>query len=237
MRSSEKVAFAWPDGGQVDGAFAQALFDLSGARPGRLVGSLRSVGGLLSRSRNRLVAKFLETDVDWLLMVDSDEVLTVPVFDKLIGAAHAIDRPILSGLVFSITDDPGALVPRPTPTIFRADESGFHPILDYPRDQVIEIAACGTGALLVHRRVFETIRAGADEHEGRENCWFRDLPVAGDWLGEDLYFCRRARAAGFPIHAHTGAVLPHHKSYWVDDRQFEAGRALAAEVTAYADSR
>jgi len=89
------------------------------------------------------------------------------------------------------------------------------------------VDAAGTGAILIHRRVLAAIRDASDGHEGRDWCWFRDLPVGGRWLGEDLYFCRRIRALGFPIVAHTGAILSHRRRYWLDERQFEAVRTLS----------
>jgi (2R)-3-sulfolactate dehydrogenase (NADP+) len=49
-----------------------------------------------------VVKTFLEeTDADWLLMIDSDERLSIDAWHKLIDAAHDKDRPIVSGLVFA----------------------------------------------------------------------------------------------------------------------------------------
>jgi len=108
----------------------------------------------------------------------------------------------------------------------RADR--FRPILEYPRDSVIEVESAGTGCLLVHRSVFEAIGEQADpQHEvayfadGTQAprwCWFRDMPVNGEWFSEDHFFCARAREVGFQLHAHTGVVLPHRKRFWMDDR-------------------
>ena len=81
---------------------------------------------------------------------------------------------------------------------------------------------CKASAIGAHPRVRGDV---ADPHEGRDWCWFRDLPVNGLWLGDDLYFCRRVRALGFPIVAHTGAILQHRRRYWLDERQHEALRA------------
>ena len=38
-------------------------------------------------------------------------------------------------------------------------------------------------------------------------------------------FCERLRAAGALIHAHTGAVLPHRKSFWQTDAHHSAWRS------------
>lgn len=225
MRTRDQVVISWPDPGQVEGAFCTSLIELVRARGSRIDGVLRVEGGLLSRQRNEIVKHFLDGTAEWLLMIDSDEQLSVAAFDKLIATAHAEERPVVAGLYFGTW--PGNLIPQPVPHLYRHASDGISvaPINDYPPDSVIEIDAGGTGALLVHRSVLEAIREAADDHEGKDWCWFRDLPVAGLWLGEDLYFCRRIRSLGFKIHAHTGAILKHRRRYWLDERQFEALRA------------
>ena len=233
MRSADRVTIGWIDPGLVDGCFATSLLELVRARARRIDGFVRVEGGLLSRQRNEVVKTFLErTDVEWLLFIDSDETITVDAFDKLTAAAHAKDRPVVAGLYFG-TQPGGPLgLPRPVPHLYRRADDGVSvvPVADYPADQVIEIDAAGTGCLLVHRRVLERIRELADEHEGPDWCWFRDLPVGGRWLGEDLYFCRRIRALGVPIVAHTGAILAHRRRFWLDERPHEAARMAAAQA-------
>ena len=230
MKPSEKVTISWPDPSQVFGAFCTSLVELALSRPKRIDGVLRVEGGLLSRQRNEIVQLFLDrTKTDWLMMIDSDEQLSVKAFDKMVSAADATYRPVISGLYFGTW--PGGLLPQPVPHIYRRADDGISmlPVTDYPRDRLIEVDAGGTGALLVHRRVLEAIRDKSEDHEGRDWCWFRDLPVGGLWLGEDFYFCRRIRSLGFPIWAHTGAILQHSRRYWLDERQFEAMRAHQAE--------
>ena len=111
------------------------------------------------------------------------------------------------------------------PTIFEDAPEGFLPLNKYDKDSVFQVDAAGTGCLLIHRSVFEAIQADADPHQGKDWCWFWDGPINGEWIGEDLQFCRRVRSLGFPIYVHTGAILPHSKSYWLDDRQHDIWNA------------
>ena len=222
MRSRDRVAIGWADPGQVDGEFAVHIAMLATARA-NVVGPVIRVEGsaLISRIRNEIVQTFLDrADDAWLLMLDSDEIITVPVFDKLVAAAHDVSHPIVAGLYFGAFrgDD---IYPIPVPLIYRAQDYGYGAINDYPADRVIEIDAAGTGCLLIHRSVLEKMRENATEDQGRDWCWFQDEPIAGHWVGEDLIFCRRAKALGFPIHAHTGAQLPHRKRYWLGESHHE----------------
>lgn len=226
MRNGDRVVIGFISPGQVDTMFALRLAALFRERPGRVVDLLtKESSGLLSQARNQLVADFLIHPVgaEWLLMLDTDQQLILPDFDKLCDAADDTERPIAAGLYFGAWAADLGLYPTAIPLIFRNHPTlphRFAPIMDYPRDQVIPVDSAGTGCLLVHRSVFEGIRA-ADENpqdpDGRW-CWFRDLPAAGGWFSEDHFFCSVARENGYPIHAHTGVVLPHRKKVWLDER-------------------
>jgi GT2 family glycosyltransferase len=225
MKSAHKVSIGSCDPGNVNGGFAFSLIQLAQARSSRLGPFVRVKGsGLLSKQRNRLVKQFLETKSDWLLMMDSDEQLSVEAFDKLIEAAHDKDRPIVAGLVFA-SFEIGQAYPKPVPTIFEDAAEGFLPLNNYDKDSLFQVDAAGTGCLLIHRSVLESMRENADSHQGDSWCWFWDGPIEGIWIGEDLQFCRRVRSLGFPIYVHTGAILPHSKSYWLDDRQHDIWNA------------
>ena len=220
MKSAHKVSIGSCDPGTVNGAFAYRLIQLAQARSARLGPFVRVKGsGLLSKQRNRVVKQFLDgTKSDWLLLIDSDEQLSLEAFDKLLETAHDKERPVVAGLVFAGFGIEGAPYPKPVPAIFQDAPEGFLPLYKYDKDSVFEIDAAGTGCLLIHRSVLEKMRETADKNQGTDWCWFWDGPLDGNWIGEDLLFCRRIRALGFPIYVNTGAILPHQKSYWLDER-------------------
>lgn len=223
MKSAHKVSIGSCDPGIVNGAFAYRLIQLAQARSARLGPFVRVKGsGLLSKQRNRVVKQFLDgTKSDWLLLIDSDEQLTLEAFDKLLETAHDKERPVVAGLVFAGFGVEGAPYPKPVPAIFQDAPEGFLPLYKYDKNSVFEIDAAGTGCLLIHRSVLEKMRETADANQGTDWCWFWDGPVDGNWIGEDLLFCRRIRALGFPIYVNTGAILPHQKSYWLDERHHQ----------------
>jgi len=223
MKSAHKVSIGSCDPGTVNGAFAYRLIQLAQARSARLGPFVRVKGsGLLSKQRNRVVKQFLDgTKSDWLLLIDSDEQLSLEAFDKLLETAHDKERPVVAGLVFAGFGIEGAPYPKPVPAIFQDAPEGFLPLYKYDKDSVFEIDAAGTGCLLIHRSVLEKMRETADKNQGTDWCWFWDGPVDGNWIGEDLLFCRRIKELGFPIYVITGAILPHQKSYWLDERHHQ----------------
>jgi hypothetical protein len=206
--------------GTIDALLAMDLIHVAREKGGHF-DHLVQVGnvGLTTRSRNVVVKTFLETtDADWLLMIDSDERLSLQTWHKLIDAAHDKDRPIVSGLVFAAFFD-GEDSLRPVPTIYRMDpEKGLEAIDAYPIDKLIEVDATGTGCLLIHRSVLLDMQKQATPNQGKDWAWFVEGAIDGTYFGEDLLFSKRLKSMGYKIFAHTGAILPHHKQFWLDER-------------------
>ena len=220
MKSGHKVCIGMVNNGTIDSMLAIDLIHIAREKNGHF-DHLVQVGniGLTTRSRNVVVKTFLEeTDADWLLMVDSDERLSIDAWHKLIDAAHDKDRPIVSGLVFAaFFDDQDGL--RPVPTIYRMDpEKGLEAIDAYPIDELIEVDATGTGCLLIHRSVLLDMQKQATPNQGKDWAWFVEGAIDGTYFGEDLLFSKRLKSMGYKIFAHTGAILPHHKQFWLDER-------------------
>ena len=219
--------------GTINSLLAQDLIHIA-IDPSQRFHNLVQVGniGLTTRSRNLVVKTFLETtNAAWLLMIDSDERLSLPTFKKLIDAAHDKERPIVSGLVFAAFFD-GDDALRPVPTIYRMDvEKGLEAIDAYPVDTLIEVDAVGTGCLLIHRSVLEEMRKNATPNQGKDWAWFVEGAIDGTYFGEDLLFSKRLKSMGFKIHAHTGAILPHQKQFWLDERHHTPMRDHAIQQT------
>ena len=151
-------------------------------------------------------------------MIDSDERLLLDTWHKLIDSAHDKDRPIVSGLVFAAFFD-GEDALRPVPTIYLMDsERGLQPIDGYPENQLIEVDAVGTGCILIHRSVLLEMQKQATPNQGKNWAWFVEGAIDGTYFGEDLLFSKRLKSMGYKIFAHTGAILPHHKQFWLDER-------------------
>jgi hypothetical protein len=217
MKTKETVAIGWAHGGNVDTEFALSIMEII-RQKGQKVGSYYCVEGtgLLAKSRNIMVKHFLDnTSDDWLLMLDADERISVATFDLLCATADTVERPAVAGLYFAALWDGPSL--RPVPLIFTQNEdNGIQPMDNYPKDSIVDIIAAGTGCLLLSRKALQKIREAHDENN-QDWCWFQDGPIGGNkWLSEDLSFCAKLQQFGIPLVAHTGAVLQHHKSIWVD---------------------
>jgi len=79
-----------------------------------------------------------------------------------------------------------------------------------PENQLVPVSATGTGFLLIHRSVLEKIRETGNNVSAP---WFQEMAVGEPMalMGEDMTFCLRAGALGFPTYVHTGIQVGHMK--------------------------
>lgn len=174
----------------------------------------------LPAARNTVVEQFLKSDAEWLFWCDSDMGFAPDAVYKLLAAAHPVDRPIVGGLCFASRersgDGMGGYRTQPSPTIFQWTEvdghqrpTGGH---EYPVNSLVRCAATGSAFIVIHRSVLEALGGG----------WYDRLPTddGQTLMGEDVSFCVRAAAAGFPTHVFTGARTSHFKPQWVSEADY-----------------
>jgi predicted glycosyltransferase involved in capsule biosynthesis len=217
IQKQETVAIGWCDNGTTDGKFTEGLMTAVIAGPNngmRFTSSIRVQGNQIGRQRQILFDYWADKmKTDWILWVDSDIVLNLESMQKLWQTADKINRPVVSGVYFISKENEGSLM-RPFPVLFD-DVNEFevryhHPL---PENQVIKCDSAGFGFVLMHKSIVPKMREafpgkgmfmetgdGKDEH----------------FVGEDIIFFRRMKAAGIPLHAHTGALVKHMKRFSVD---------------------
>jgi hypothetical protein len=182
--------------------------------------------------RNQIVRDFLEHPErgDWLLQIDSDMTWSPDAVEQMLAVADPEETPIVGGLCFGATD--GHL----WPTLYElteGDEGPYlvrRPLAESEIGSLVRVTATGGAFLMVHRRVFETIR---DKGLGTAAWpWFQEAELSGGPLGEDLTFCLRAGMAGFPVHVATGVHIGHVKPTLLGPGRFVAQQRAYAELQA-----
>lgn len=191
-----------------------------------------SCGAQIQTARNTIVQTFLDdpdyAGVDWLWLLDADMEFEPDTLDRLIKSAHPKDRPIVGGLCFALMKgDEHEIVP----TLYRfrnhgQDNQELARVMDYQLDTMNEVDATGGACLLIHRSVLEKIR----EDNKPPWPWFEERATGDDYgnsLSEDVVFCLRARAAGFPIFVDTAIKIGHVKPVVIDEAEYV--RSIAAQ--------
>lgn len=255
QQASGGVFLAVPSGRNPELQFLQSLMHLQAydaLHSGHILGQgsfLISPGTNVAHQRNQLVRKFLETGIEWLLFVDDDMVFEPDTLDQLLAAADPVERPIVGALCFAWIVTANQQV---TPTIYMLGEKDGETKLvrhtGYPRDQLIQVHATGTGFILIHRRVFvelakrwQTPFLWFDYSEwGHQFSSWGQIPGTdveysgpGDHIGEDITFCLRAGSTGgnredydgtgekFPIFVDTRVKIGHVKRLMVDEAEYD----------------
>lgn len=242
MRTQEKVVVAYCHPGTIHSAFHESLLDLlvyDMAFHKRIVNGggrlAKQSSANLSGPRNDVVRKFLEYGkADWLWFVDTDMVFKPDTLERLLEFADPDNAPIVGGLCFSIDGKQifptlyGLVGEESNPQVVR-----FH---EWPVDSMFQVAATGTGCLLIHRSVFERIRDF--RHEGSDITgfnaafpWFQETTHDDRAVGEDITFCWRAGIVGIPVYVNTAVHVGHVKAYTLDLDAYLAQHS-AGEVNA-----
>jgi hypothetical protein len=199
-------------GSQMTTVFTQSLIQTLLRTP--FIGKLDFItnDSLVSRARNTLAARFLDSEYDWMLFLDVDLEFQpehiarlwlhgIKEGRKLIGGLYAMKR-VIPRFVFNPAGNE------------KPDANG-----------ALRVQEVGTGFLLIHRSVFETMRdkmpdiaytTDSNHAGGIRTEW--DFFAVGPYkypnglvryLSEDWYFCQRWRDLGGDVWADTKIQLRH----------------------------
>jgi len=232
--SKETLSIGWCDNGLTDGKFTEGLMYTTITAPTRNIGihnAVRVQGNQIGRQRQALFDMWADNiKTDWLLWVDSDIVLTLDILELLWNTADKIARPVVSGVYFISKQMESSLM-QPMPALF--DETGDEYEIKYkhplPKNQVIKVDCAGLGLTLIHKSVVPALR---QKFPGQS--MFAEIENVGEkFVGEDIVFFRKLKAAGVPVHAHTGAIAKHMKRFAYDENYYalywQAAQAAEAQ--------
>jgi hypothetical protein len=178
----------------------------------------------IEHSRNRLAHKFLETDAKWFLMLDDDIIPSIgrPNWFRtwIPDARSKPDLPLQRHVLHRLIGANKTLVGA---AYFGRQQGGPIMCSDWNlgkrarvhEDAVVPVDWVGTGCMLIHRKVFDDIRAtyGDDlkiKVPDYDYDYFRPFDSAH---GEDVSFCMRAKKAGHQPHVDLGLPVYHVGNY------------------------
>lgn len=159
--------------------------------------------------RNKMAELLLKTDFTHLLMLDLDHTHPTDIIQRLAKWVLLDERiKIVGGLNFRR----GAPY---EPCAFMVDDEGAVYAPAEWEEGLVKVDYIGTGSILISREVFEEI----------EPPWFfNDYSNAwkGNYPGEDMGFCVKAREAGFQLWLDTTTTSPHLITRKVDENTFRS---------------
>lgn len=193
-----KILIAVPTA-NITGYVAGRLFDFLNAAKRSIkydVDILRIEQSPVDLARNFIVDTFLNTDYDYLMMVDDD---TVPPMIALDMVEQG--RPFMAGVTYIFQTGELVLnaftVPDPT-------KKGVVPLRGVEFTGLQEVDSVGTACVLIRRDVFSQIERPFFSTE-------LSFDKASKLQGEDLYFCEKLKKAGIPVVVDTNVICGHMK--------------------------
>lgn len=217
MGKKEKLSIAWCDNGSVDSLFMDGILTVLMSLPNiniELGGLHHLIGNQIAKQRQQLVEEWYKSEIDWLLWVDSDVVITPEILDLLWRSADKDNKPVVSGVYF-VSPNPNHTLMIPVPCIFKMSEDAKHnePIHPMPENTLIKIDVAGLGLTLMHRSVITKIK---DKYNGV----YFDIGLGEDNRGEDVSFFLKLKEQNIPVYAHTGAIAQHIKRFVFDQNYY-----------------
>ena len=127
-------------------------------------------------------------EVDWILWLDDDMAPPPELLERL----HATGKSFVGALAFKRD-------PPHEPCVHRIVENRAEFFDPDPNEPIVEADATGFACLLMHRTVWDTVW---DRTDGRPFAYRTGM-------GEDVYFCAQARAAGVQLFIVPDLVVGH----------------------------
>lgn len=219
-------------GGHCTGVFVQSLIDMAGlftAHNIKLSCAFMFNESLITRARNNLVNQFLETDNTHLLFIDADQqwrgadIVAMLLCDKEIIVGMCPKKEINWGSVREAAKRGEEDLSKFTGS-FVVNLLGGTSSMVVPQNQPFEIAAGGTGIMLIKREVFEKMKettpifrndmahmpGGKPVHR-----FFTESidPESQRLLSEDYHFCHEWRKLGGKVWAAPWCKIGHFGTY------------------------
>jgi SAM-dependent methyltransferase len=154
-----------------------------------------------AQARNAIVERFLASDAEYLLWIDSDTLWEPEDIQALMDVLDA-GADIVTGIQFATSEHHLPLIRKLNLAL-----GVMEPYYNLPKDATpFEIGGCGFGFVMMKRKVLEVLKEP----------WF-DFRSG---FSEDLFFCLKAKQAGFKIFAHPAILLGHMAPKVYDVRDF-----------------
>jgi len=159
----------------------------------------------IDKARNVVVDKFLASDREWLLTVDTDVILPACVITRLMSRG----LPLIGALIYVNQSPKFPQIYNQIADFSFGDMGIFQVQKDFEPGELVKADGTGAGCMLIHRDVFEAIPGKPPFR------WYQHEYIGTEMFGEDFTFCRRAKVAGFQLYIDTAVHAQHIKPHLI----------------------
>lgn len=176
---------------------------------------------MINRARTINGKEFLKSRAEWALLVDTDMWWEPNAIIRMVKTAKEKDAKMVAGLAFM--EQAGRIVPNAYRRIPVDGKTILAPFAVLPAlNQAFPVDATGGSCLLVHRDVYQDVFEASVERGDTAHYWQEDVFEGGtEMTGEDLIFCKRAKALGYEIWYEPRSLFSHlSKDTLLDVREY-----------------
>lgn len=174
-----------------------------------------NTSSMTNKARTLNGEAFLESDAEWILLLDTDMVWEPDAVIALRKFAEKKKVKAVSGWALMYK---GGVWPH----AFALEDGHYVPYgFIEPDSEPIKVDAAGGACFLVHREVYEAVRK---LYEGKTAyVWQEEVyaPSLDKQSGEDITFCSRIAEAGYDIWYHPGAIFFHIKDMVLGPKEYK----------------
>lgn len=171
---------------------------------------------LVHDARNRAVETMFQHEADGILFIDSDQTFQKDAFNRLLEShKQIIGAPIVRK------------TPPYYPNIGKWDDTVKEWVVykEYPKHHLFQVDYIGMGFCYISREVFEKISKPYFDCSWIVNENFKE---GEKMIGEDVYFCDKAKKAGFKVWCDPTIQVGHIGNYVYEQSIFQDyGKVLA----------
>jgi GT2 family glycosyltransferase len=204
---------------------------------------------IVGKARAMLAGVAMEVGADVALFVDQDVEVPphaiVALMDRglpIVGGFYISRREPYLPQIYTLKGTEGFSSTMPGAQTTPRDV--YWPIIDYDPESadIMEVDAIGAGCLLVRREVFERLAEQQEREDARlvevmqhlegylakedYDLLHEHVRVMDPWFefltdeGEDMYFCRKARAAGYKVYVDLSVKCIHQGTVGIQEGHF-----------------
>lgn len=156
-----------------------------------------NIGRIFTPAAREEAAKWaIQDEMDYIFFIDDDMIAPDDLFLKLYRHRDVAD--IVCPLAFTRNFPHKPVLyacKEGWDPIFRKDYYANEVIMNYPKDSLVRVDACGFGAALIKTWIFKKLEAP----------WF----MSSEGTGEDILFCYKSKKVGAKVYMDTSIKLGH----------------------------
>lgn len=167
----------------------------------------------ITHNRNTIVKRFLESGMDYLLMIDSDN---IPPQNILELADY--DKDVIGGLCYAFMNN------MIIPLCLELNDHKSYDLMDISLNEgLVECDGIGSGVMMIKKEVLENIQFPFENMYDPEGIKIKGL---------DIKFCESAKEKGYKVWCHTDYKCSHWTT--IDLKQIHLGYdTLRKEISKY----